>query len=78
MTPGSPSIQAAPVAGAATGERTGLFSLLGEVIAICARAQAAAHVYEELKPLSDQALAARGLTRADLARAAFMKLSETW
>jgi hypothetical protein len=48
-----------------------------EIWTICSRAQAAAHHYEVLKPLSDQELAARGLTRADLPRAAFRKLTGT-
>ena len=48
-----------------------------EVWAICGRAWAAAHHYETMRPLSDQALAARGLTRADLPRAAFRKLTGT-
>lgn len=48
---------------------------LYELWAICSRAQAAAHHYEAHKPLSGQALAARGLTRADLPRAAFRKLA---
>ena len=47
-----------------------------EILRICSRAAAAAHYYEQLKPLSDQALAARGLKRADLPRVAFEKLSE--
>jgi hypothetical protein len=54
-------------------------SLIGrvmEVLAICSRACAAAHYYEEHKAMSDAALAERGLERADLPRAAFDKLTE--
>ena len=47
-----------------------------EVVAICSRACAAAHYYEEHKAMSDAALAERGLERADLPRAAFDKLTE--
>ena len=47
-----------------------------EVLAICSRACAAAHCYEEHKAMSDAALADRGLERADLPRAAFDKLTE--
>ena len=47
-----------------------------EVLAICSRACAAAHYYEEHKAMSDAALAERGLERADLPRAAFDKLTE--
>src|SRR5262245_53876888 len=42
-----------------------------EVLAVMARACTAAHYYEELLRLSDHELAARGLRRADVARAAF-------
>jgi hypothetical protein len=47
-----------------------------EVVAICSRACAAAHYYEEHRAMSDAALAERGLERADLPRAAFDKLTE--
>ena len=46
-----------------------------EIWTICSRAKAAAHHYEAHKPLSDQALAARGLIRTDLPRAAFRELT---
>jgi len=49
---------------------------LQEIWAICSRAQVAAHHYTAHKCLSDQALAARGLTRADLPRAALGKLND--
>ena len=49
---------------------------LQEIWAICSRAQAAAHHYTTHKCLSDQALAARGLTRADLPGAALAKLND--
>jgi hypothetical protein len=45
-----------------------------EAVDACARANAAAQYYEELKSMSDEALAKRGLTRADLPRAAFDRL----
>jgi hypothetical protein len=59
--------------------RAGAPSLMGrirEVLGICSRASAAAHLYEELSTLSDEALADRGLTRADLPAAAFEELTE--
>ena len=46
-----------------------------EIWTICSRAQAAAHYSEAHKSLSDQALAARGLIRTDLPRAAFRELT---
>ncbi len=60
---------------AATGRS--LMAKVLEVWAICGRAGTAAHDYETMRPLSGQALAARGLTRADLPRAAFRKLTGT-
>lgn len=48
---------------------------LKEVLSICARARTAAHHYEELRPLSEADLAEKGLTRADVPRAAFRKLT---
>jgi hypothetical protein len=58
--------------------RMGLLSLLREVLAIFTRAQVAANYYEELKPQSEAEadLADKGLTRADVPRAAFRKLTE--
>jgi hypothetical protein len=53
----------------------GALHRLREVLAICARARVAAHQYEELKPLSEADLAEKGLTRSDLPRAAFRKLT---
>ena len=47
-----------------------------EILSILSRAQIAAHHYEQLKPLSDSDLAAKGLTRSDVPRAAFRKLTE--
>ena len=58
------------------GQSTGLLNLIVDALAVCRRARAAADHYEELKSLSAQALAARGLTRAELPRAAFKKLSQ--
>ena len=46
-----------------------------EILSICAQARVAAHHYEELKPQSDQDLAEKGLTRSDVPRAAFRKLT---
>jgi hypothetical protein len=57
------------------GHRT-LFERCIEVFAVCARAQAAAWHYEDLRRLSDQELAVRGLRRADLPRVAFHTLAE--
>ena len=56
--------------------RPSLIDRVMEVLAICSRACAAAHYYEEHKAMSDAALAERGLKRADLPRAAFDKLTE--
>ena len=53
-----------------------LIDRIKEALGICSRAADAAHHYEELKPLSDEALADRGPTRADLPRAALRKLTE--
>lgn len=47
-----------------------------DVLGACSRAAAAAHYYEQLRSLSDEALAARGLTRADIPRATLRKISE--
>jgi hypothetical protein len=55
--------------------RTGALRRIQEVLSICARARTAAHHYEELKPKSDADLDKEGLTRADLPRAAFKKLT---
>ncbi len=56
--------------------KPGLIERAGEILAICSRATAAAHTYQELKAMSDQELAKRGLKRADLPRAAFDTLTE--
>jgi len=53
-----------------------LIDRIGEVLAICSHACAAAHFYEEHKAMSDAALAEKGLARADLPRATFEKLTE--
>ena len=66
LWPGRASGQGAP----------GLIGRIKEILAIFSRAMDAAHTYEELKPMSDAALAERGLTRADLPRAAFRKLTQ--
>jgi hypothetical protein len=49
--------------------------LLREVLSIFSRARIAASHYEELKPQSAADLAEKGLTRADLPRTAFRKLT---
>jgi hypothetical protein len=49
-------------------------AIVREVLAIGARAQQAARYYEELKPLTAQALAHRGVKRSDLPKAVFHKL----
>lgn len=58
-----------------TSKGTGTLQRLREVLSICARARDAAQHYEELKPQSDANLAEKGLTRADLPRAAYRKLT---
>jgi hypothetical protein len=47
-----------------------------EIIGIYQRANAAAQEYEQLKPQSDEELAARGLSRTDLPRKAFDELTK--
>jgi hypothetical protein len=61
--------------GAAKRSMRGALQRLREILSICARARVAAHHYEELKPLSEADLAEKGLTRSDLPRAAFRKLT---
>jgi hypothetical protein len=56
--------------------RPSLIDRITEVLAICSRATAAAHYYEQHKAMSDAALAGKGLERAGLPRAAFDKLTE--
>jgi hypothetical protein len=51
-----------------------LFDLIADTMTVWARARAAADQYEELKPLSDQALAEMGIKRAELPRAVWKKL----
>jgi hypothetical protein len=55
--------------------RPTLMARLRDIWAVWVRAQAAAHHYETHRPLSEQELAARGLTRGGLPRAAFRKLT---
>ena len=62
--------------GCCQGGGPSLIDRVREVLAICSRACAAAHFYEEHKPMSDAALAEKGLARADLPRATFEKLTE--
>ena len=59
----------------ASGAR-GLFRRIKEAMGICARANEAAQLYEALRPLSQEALAAKGLKREDIPRAAFDRLTE--
>ncbi len=59
----------------ATAGGPSLIERVMEVVEICSRARAAAHDYEEHKAMSDAALAEKGLTRADLPRTAFDKLT---
>lgn len=47
-----------------------------EVLRVCSRAGAAAQHYEDLARLSDAELAARGLKRADLPKAALDRLDK--
>jgi hypothetical protein len=47
-----------------------------EILSICSRGLTAAHHYERLKSQSDTDLAAKGLQRGDVPRAAFRKLTE--
>jgi hypothetical protein len=63
-----------PLAGALVRVREKLRTLR-DILSICSVAQAAAHDYEQMKPLSNADLAARGTDRADLPRAAFRKLT---
>jgi hypothetical protein len=56
--------------------KAGLVERAREILTICSRANDAAHTYEKLKAMSDHELAKRGLKRADLARAAFDRLTE--
>jgi hypothetical protein len=53
-----------------------VLSLLREVLSIFTRARIAATYYEELKPQSEADLAEKGLTKSDLPRATFRKLTE--
>jgi hypothetical protein len=53
-----------------------VLSRLREVLSIFTRARIAANYYEELKPQSEADLAEKGLTRADLPRATYRKLTE--
>lgn len=53
----------------------GLADRVIDLIAVCSRANDAAHHYANLKRLSNQALANRGLTRIELPRAAFIRLT---
>jgi hypothetical protein len=53
----------------------GVFQLLRDLLKVCRRSWAAADHYEELKSMSDPALAEKGIERKDLARVAFDRLS---
>jgi hypothetical protein len=58
------------------GERHGLLRALWEAVTVCRRSWDAADHYEQLRSMSDAALTERGLTRKDLARVAFDRLSQ--
>jgi len=47
-----------------------------DILSICSHGIAAAYYYERLKSQSDADLAAKGLQRGDVPRAAFQKLTE--
>lgn len=53
-----------------------LIDRIKEAFGIRSGATDASHYYEALNPLSDEALADRGLTRADLPRPAARRLTE--
>lgn len=57
-------------------DRPGFLARAREVLGIYDRALAAAHRFEELSRLSDEALAARGMTRTEVLRAAFKTLTD--
>jgi hypothetical protein len=57
-------------------EGRGVLRMLCDLMAVCRKASSAAHHYQDLKSLSDQALAEKGLERKDLARVAFDRLSQ--
>lgn len=48
-----------------------LLDLIAETMAVCAQARDAAERYEELRPMSNKTLAAMGLKRSELHRAAW-------
>jgi hypothetical protein len=50
--------------------------IVRDILSICSRGLAAAHHYERLKSQSEADLAASGLQRGDVPRAAFLKLTE--
>ena len=51
--------------------KTNLLTYIGGLIGDIDRAHAASRNFERLSAMSDERLAARGLTRADIARVAF-------
>jgi hypothetical protein len=65
-----------PVASEGVVRSYDLLEYAAEVLRVCSRAGAAAHHYEDLARLSDAELAARGLKRADLPKAALDKLDK--
>jgi len=64
-----------PIDGARSRGLHGVSDMLRDVLAICRRSWAAADHYEDLKSMSDRALADIGLERRDLPRAAFDRLT---
>jgi hypothetical protein len=53
----------------------GLLATVGDAVRIMSRALTAAHYYDTLKAASDQALRAAGLTRGDVPRAVYRRLT---
>jgi hypothetical protein len=56
--------------------KPGLIERAGEILSICRQAADAAHDYERLKSMSDAELARRGLSRSELPRVVFDKLTQ--
>ena len=51
--------------------KTTIFDQIGTLLGDIGRAHAASRAYERLSAMSDERLAARGLSRSDIAAAAF-------
>lgn len=63
-----------PIANTSSQPSRNALQTLADILAIYRKACTAAEHYHELKSLSDQALAEKGLARQDLPRVAFNKL----